>query len=215
MIRRQSRYDLLGGGDLKITLFNLEGPDAPLRFDSHDEIAVSEKLTYQSMLDSDPDQFDALLPDCVLDPAVGWIPAPSIAVYGILRLATGFLNALGLSFAAVTRNAVIGDELRLKVKNYGLSQSLTSVEILDVDFCFVSDHDQWEGAMKPLAERLSEKGVKVLLNGCSAVDVLQRNVGDLVVVDPTELALRALRVANGLGLSHKFTLQARSGNELG
>lgn len=199
MVRRQARYDLLGGPELEITLVNLEGEGAPLRFDHHQEIAVSERLTYQSMLDTDPDQYDVLLPDCVLDPAVDWTPVPSVAVHGILRLASGFIHALGLPFAAVTRNATIGDELRRKVESYGLLQYLSSVEILDVDFCFVSDHDQWEKAMKPLAEALSKQGVKVLLNGCSAVDIGQRRVGELLVVDPTELALRALSVGEDVG----------------
>ena len=199
VVRRQARYDLLGGPELEITLVNLEGEGAPLRFDHHQEIAASERLTYQSMLDADPGQYDVLLPDCVLDPAVDWTPAPAVPVHGILRLASGFIHALGLPFAAVTRNAAIGDELRRKVESYGLSQYLSSVEILDVDFCFVSDHDQWEKAMKPLVEDLSRKGVKVLLNGCSAVDIGQRRVGELLIVDPTELALRALGVGERVG----------------
>lgn len=199
LIRRQSRYDLLGGPNLKITLFNLDGDGAPLRFDKPEEIVSSEHLTYREMLATDPDLFDVILPDCVLDPAVNWTPSPDVNVQGILRLAGGFISSLDVPFAAVTRNSVIGNDLRNKIEAYGLSKFLTSVEILDIDFCFVSDSDQWEAAMKPLATELSKRGVRVLLNGCSAVDIQMRRIGDLLVVDPTELALRALVVAEGIG----------------
>lgn len=199
MIRRQARYDLLGGRELKISLVNLTGKDAPLRFDHPEQIEASEQLTYQEMLNTDPGSFDVLLPDCVLDPAIGKLPVPTIPVHGILRLASGFIHSLGRSFAAITRNKVIGEELQRKVESYGLGPYLSSVEVLDVDFCFVSDHDQWETAMKPVADRLSARGVEILLNGCSAVDIAQRRLGNILVIDPTELALRALVLAGSVG----------------
>lgn len=199
VVRRQARYDALAAPDLEVTLFNLEGDDAPLRFDHPEEIEASEALTYREMRNTDPAEFDVLLPDCVLDPGLDKLPAPAVPAQGILRLASGFIHAMGSSFAAITRNAAIGEELSRKVGSYGLGTALSSVEILDVDFCFVSDHSQWELAMGPVVKRLASQGVKVLLNGCSAVDISQRRLEGVLVVDPTELALRALSVGYRIG----------------
>lgn len=199
--RRQRRYDALAGPGVAVTLLNLEGKNAPKRLESDDDLAVSEELTLQMIRDTSPSSFDAILPDCVLDPGVCMDQGAPLPVYGILRLAGGFIHALGYSFAAVTRNETIGNELARKVEMYGFSSSLVSVETLDVDFCFVSDHDQWEGAIKPLAENLSRRGVGVLFNGCSAVDIANRRVGNLVIIDPTELALQLLNTVDKVDLT--------------
>lgn len=200
--RRQRRYDLLAGPELSVTLVNLDGKNAPKRLENDDDLAASEELTLQMIRDTNPNSFDAILPDCVLDPGVNMNQDSPLPVYGILRLSGGFIQSLGYSFAAVTRNVTIGDELARKAESYGFSRSLCSVEILNVDFCFVSDHDQWEGAIKPLAERLSTRGIGVLLNGCSAVEIANRNVKDLIIIDPTELALKLLVSAGKVGLTY-------------
>lgn len=199
--RRQRRYDALAGSELSVTLVNLEGKNAPKRLENGDDLAASEELTLQMIRDTSPNSFDAILPDCVLDPGVCVDQDAHLPVYGILRLSGGFIHALGYSFAAVTRNETIGGELARKIERYGFSSSLRSVETLNVDFCFVSDHDQWEGAMKPLAESLSKRGIGVLFNGCSAVDIAKRRVGGLVIIDPTELALQLLIAADKVGLT--------------
>lgn len=206
--RRQRRYDHLAAGEMEITLVNLEGEGAPLRFDSPEEIESSERLTYEEMLRTDPGEFDVILPDCVLDPGIDRRPASAVPAVGILALAVGHLHSLGVSFAAVTRNAVIGAELERKVKAYGLGDSLTGVEVLDIDFCFVSDHEGWSKAMAPLARSLADRGVGVLLNGCSAVDMASRSVEGVLVVDPTELALRMLGAASRVEL-HRVLFSRR------
>jgi Asp/Glu/hydantoin racemase len=123
-----------------------------------------------------------------------------VPLVGILRLAAGHLASLGESFAAVTRNRAIGDELRRRIDDYGLSHYLSSVELLDVDFCLVSDHTGWAGAMEPLVSSLSARGVTRLLNGCSAVEISDRHQGGVEVIDPTELAIQLLGVAFNTGL---------------
>ncbi|MCU4186753.1 aspartate/glutamate racemase family protein [Acidiferrimicrobium sp. IK] len=190
--RRQDRYDRLGGGQLAITLVNLTGDGAPSRFDTADQIAASERLTAEEIRRSDPSAFDIVLPDCVLDPAVGEVAAPPVPVAGILQLVTAYLASIGRPFAAVTRNRAIGDELSRKVERYGLARWLTGVHVLDVDFCLVSDHQGWADAMRPLQKQLEADGVNTLFNGCSAVDIDADHLGSVAVVDPTALALQLL-----------------------
>jgi Asp/Glu/hydantoin racemase len=200
MVRRQSRYDRLGGDQLAITLFNLVGEGAPDRFDTADQIAASERLTAAEIGRTDSTDFDVILPDCVLDPAVGEVDSPPVPVVGILQLVVSYLASVGRPFAAVTRNRVIGDELARKVDCYGLGRLLTGVHVLDVDFCLVSDHQGWADAMAPLREELEKRGVRTLFNGCSAVDIDTDHLGSVSVVDPTALALQLISLAPSVGL---------------
>ncbi len=203
MARRQARYDRLGGEQLAITLFNLTGGDAPDRFDTAEQIAASERLTALEVSRTDPDAFDVVLPDCVLDPAVGEVDSPPVPVVGILQLVSSYLASVGRPFAAVTRNRVIGDELARKVDRYGLGHRLTGVHVLDVDFCLVSDQRGWADAMAPLRGELEKTGVRTLFNGCSAVDIDTDHLGSVAVVDPTALALQLLSLAPAVGLAYR------------
>lgn len=198
--RRQARYQRLGGNHLDITLVNLAGDDAPARMDTPGEIAASERLVAAEIRRTDPARFDVILPDCVLDPAIADVADPPVPVAGILRLVAGHLASLGRRFAAVTRNHAIGDDLAEKIAAYGLSDILTGVHVLDIDFCFVSDHAGWSRAMRPLQATLEAEGTGALFNGCSAVDLDSDRLGAVSVVDPTALALRLLTVADGAGL---------------
>lgn len=200
LIRRQARYDRLGGDRLAITLVNLSGDDAPDRFDTPEQIAASERLTAREVMRTDQEAFDLILPDCVLDPAVGDVEDPPRPVVGILHLVTSYLASVGRPFAAVTRNQVIGEELARKVSHYGLARWLTGVHVLDVDFCLVSDHRGWADAMAPLRGELESTGVQTLFNGCSAVDIDADHLGSVAVVDPTALALQLLSLAPAAGL---------------
>lgn len=200
MVRRQKRYDRLGGPVLAITLVNLVGDGAPERFDTPEQISVSEGLTALEIARTNPDDFDVVIPDCVLDPAVGEVADAPVPVVGILQLVSSYLASIGRPFAAVTRNRAIGDELARKVERYGLSRSLTGVHVLDVDFCLVSDHRGWADAMSPLRNDLEAAGVRTLFNGCSAVDIDADRLGSIAVVDPTLLALQLLSLAPSAGL---------------
>lgn len=198
--RRQVRYDRLGGGNASITLVNLAGDDAPARLDTTGEIAASERLVAEEIRRTDPARFDVILPDCVLDPGIADVADPPVPVAGMLHLVAGHLASLGRRFAAVTRNQVIGDDLASKVRAYGLGDVLAGVHVLDIDFCFVSDHEGWSKAMAPLRAELEAEGTGTLFNGCSAVDLDSDRLGAVTVVDPTALALRLLTVADNAGL---------------
>lgn len=208
MVRRQRRYTRLGGDRLSLSLVNL--PEAaPRRLDSAGDIALSERLVRTEIGRTDPDRFDLVLPDCVLDPGVAGVaataegtgePDPPVPVAGILRLAAGHLAALGQPFAAVARNRPIADELAARLTAYGLADRLVSIHVLDADFCLVSDDAGWSAALAPLAATLAASGVRTLLNGCSAVELPDNRINGVLVVDPTWLALRLLAVADETGL---------------
>lgn len=192
LARRQLRYERLAGGSAAVTLVNL--PGGPRRLDSAGDIERSAELVGQEIGRTDPERFDAVVPDCVLDPCVGELADTPVPLHGILRLAAGTLHSLGAAIATVTRNRAIGDELRRKLALYGLEGSSVGSHVLDVDFCLIADDRGWAAAMAPVVDAARQTGATHVLNGCSAVDVVPVGGGPCVV-DPTRLALAVLAAA--------------------
>lgn len=196
LARRQARYQSLSPAGIDIELVNLPaGSDVPRSLESVDDIAASDRLVAAEIRRSDARRYDAVLPDCVLDPglssAAGDAPVP---VFGILQLAAGFLVLLGHKFAAMTRNEPIGDEFRACLKRYGLDANFDDVAILQLSFDDIEDDVRWNTAIEGVRSRFADRGVQSVVNGCSAVSVTEHDSG-VAVIDPTRLALQVLGVA--------------------
>jgi Asp/Glu/hydantoin racemase len=181
--RRQARYDRLAPPPLRVRLLNLDDPAAPAALETAADIRRSEELVAAAIERLDPATCDAVLPDCVLDPAV----TRDGPVFGILRLTAGFLTGCGLRFGAVTRNAAIGAELADRLRAYGLDGLFAGNRVLGLDAAAIADDARWHAAVGRAAAGLD---ARVVINGCSAVDVAPGRV-----IDPTALALRLIALA--------------------
>ncbi len=189
LARRQARYDELCPPGLSVELHDL-GPDAPRALDTEQQVRDSEGLV-AAALEAAPDHADALLPDCVLDPAVpdlqGRLERP---VYGLLRTSSTWSVLSGRRFGAVTRNPAIAAELERQVGVYGLAGAFTGVEVLDLDVAAIHEGTRWADALGSAVGRMTSAGAGDLVNGCSAVDLPAEAAGWPVrVVDPTALTL--------------------------
>lgn len=190
--RRRARYARLAPPGVQLRLDNLaDGPTTPRQLDTDEQVATSSDLVLAMALDTDPDEFDLVLPDCVLDPAVRRAPREPVPIVGILQLAATHLGLLGRSFTAVARNRAIADELAGRVRIYGLDRHFLGVDVLDLDFASIRDESRWHAALSPARRDAGERGAAVVINGCSAVDV-QDDADGVPAVDPTGLALRLL-----------------------
>ena len=169
LARRQARYDALCPAGVSVHLQDI-GSGAPRALDTEQQVRDSEGLV-AAALEQAPDDADALMPDCVLDPGV-----PALA---------------GRKVGAVTRNKAIADELARQVEVYGLSPAFTGVEILDLDVDAIHQADRWAASLEAVVGRMDRAGAGDLVNGCSAVDLPEAAAAWPVrVVDPTELTLR-------------------------
>lgn len=195
MGRRQRRYHQLGRELIHIDLTNLDA-GAPERLETAEDIARSEEAVQEKVRSTDTSRYDCILPDCVLDPAVGDAPQTGIPVFGILRLVSGHLASLGLTFAAVTRNDAIGKELRRRIEEYGFARSLKAVRVMDADFCLISDDTGWAQRLSPITASLARDRTRMLVNGCSAVDLPDDRINGVTVVDPAKLAIQLLAIAH-------------------
>ncbi len=194
--RRQARYTRLAPEGVSVHLDDLgEDPQVPRALDTADDVRRSELLVLAEARRTDFDRYDAVLPDCVLDPGVG--EADDVPMLGILQLCIHLLAANGQRIAAVTRNDPIAAELHRKAVRYGLAGQLSGVRVLGLDVSDIADDAAWGAA---LARGTAGLDASVVINGCSAVEVLDDSGEGPRVVDPTAVALRVLGLLGELGL---------------
>jgi len=195
--RRSARYRKLSPPGVELELVNLpDGDGVPRTLDSRADIDASDRLVAAAAR-AHAEDGDAVLPDCVLDPAIDSLESNGgPPAFGILRLAAGFLAASGRRFGAVTRNRAIADELERRIGVYGLEPWFEGVEVLDLGFDAIAGDDRWERALEGAQASFSGSGVRAIINGCSAVELHARHATP--VVDPSALALRLIGLSREL-----------------
>lgn len=204
LARRQKRYDRLSPGGMAVTLFDLDDPAAPAALDTAEDIRRSEQLVVARARTVSPADYDAVLPDCVLDPGVGVVLDVTVPLVGILQLSTHLLAGVGRRFAAVARNDAIATELAAKARSYGLGDRLSGVTVLGLDVADIPDDSAWAAAIQDAVAGIDADTV---VNGCSAVEVHPGQGAD--IVDPTALALQVLGLAATANLAPRSALAAR------
>ncbi|NOY55397.1 MAG: hydantoin racemase [Actinobacteria bacterium] len=192
LVRRQARYAALAPPPLEIELVSISG--GPDRLESAEQIRESEQWVFDEAMRTDPRRYDAILPDCVLDPALERLASEApVPVFGITKLTAGYLAALGHTFGAVTRTSAIANELTGRIEAFGLGGHLDVVKVLHLDLEDIVRTETWNGALAAALDELKAHNVDSVINGCSAVEV-QPSQGP-TVIDPTALALELLALA--------------------
>jgi Asp/Glu/hydantoin racemase len=199
VVRRQERYDALSPPDVQVELFNLAG--SPPQLDSAAACRASERLAVAEALRTDPERYDAVMIDCVLDPGLEQLeqqaPLPAL---GMLKLCAGTLAAAGHRFGAVARNQPIADELAARVAALGHAAAFDRVAVLELSLEDIVDTARWNAVLSRAAAEFEGTPTSVLINGCSAVEVLPGQGHGVAIVDPTALALSVLGLTLSRGL---------------
>jgi Asp/Glu/hydantoin racemase len=199
--RRQERYDALCPPGVRVELFNLVG--TPRQLDSEQACRDSERLAIAEAVRTDPARFDAVMIDCVLDPGLEQIQErAAVPAFGILKLCAGTLAAAGHRFGAVARNRAIADELQARITDLGYRAAFDRVAVLDLSLEDIHDTARWNAVLGQAAAQFAGTGTSVLINGCSAVEVLPSGGSGVAVVDPTAFALDVL----GLTIARRLPL---------
>ncbi|MGW2339240.1 aspartate/glutamate racemase family protein [Streptomyces sp. NPDC001661] len=190
LARRQDRYRRLSPPGVECVLEEI-GPDAPAQLATAQDITASTASVVAALAAAPADGFALRMPDCVLDPAVPVTPdGADVPSVGMLRLCAAHLVATGRPFGAVTRNRAISEALADRIEEYGYGSWFAGVTVLDLDFEAVADGGRWNDAVHSALDGFAARGVRAVLNGCSAVDTHTPHEVDLI--DPAALALRLL-----------------------
>lgn len=183
LARRQARYDELAPDGVRVELEHLgEGPRA---LDTEADVRASEEALRQRYVAVDPEPWDGFLPDCVLDPLADETLARP--VFGIGRLAAGFVAAQGGTLGAVARNAPIAAELDRRLAQYDVA-TVAPTAVLDLAVEDIADDAGWAAAV---ARVIGDLPCDFVLNACSAVEVADQRSAPYLF-DPTAAALAML-----------------------
>jgi len=198
--RRQDRYDRISPEGLKVTLVNFSQLN-PKELETSADVLASDNGVFADINLINQQDYDFLMPDCVLDP--GFRKDGDEFVVGMLEcVMTNLINS-GHQIGAVTRNDAIGAELVRRVCEYGYSANFVGLEVINLGFDAISNDDLWHSSLETAVQKLSAKGASIVINGCSAVNLIETRLV-LEVVDPAEMALNII-------FSHKKVLETKHG----
>ena len=193
LARRQRRYDRLAPEGMSVTVVDLP-IQAPTALGTDADVQASDHLVAEVIAQHDG-EFDYVLPDCVLDPGVEAAPASEAErVVGLLEQAMVQVSESGERYGVIVRNQAIAKEMRRRLELYSLGENLVDIHVLDLPFEAVTDHEMWNNAMNQGVRTLGASGASTVINGCSAVDLADQDLG-VNVIDPTQAALAQIALA--------------------
>jgi Asp/Glu/hydantoin racemase len=183
--RRQERYDRISPEGLKVTLINFIQLD-PKELETSEDVVASDLGLFADISSINRRDYDFLMPDCVLDP--GFRKGRDEFVVGMLECVMSDLVNSGHQIGSVTRNDAIGAELVRRIDEYGYSANFVGNEVINLGFDAISNEELWHSSLETAVEKLAAKGASIIINGCSAVNLIESRLF-LEVVDPAEMAL--------------------------
>lgn len=185
--RRQERYDRISPPGVTVELHDL-GPTAPRTLETAEDLEKSAQLVAAALRAADSAGYDALLPDCPLDPGVDEVSGTlATPVHGQLQLT---LDEVTTAAGAVTMNETMAAELVTRAAAHGAKLVATSV--LNLDRTMLSANTRWLAALGTAVNELADAGAEVVINSCATVELDNARSGRIPVVDPAVTALRRL-----------------------
>lgn len=179
LARRQDRYRRMLPEDVAIELVDLD-PAGPRSLATPKDVARSEEMILERFRRV-PQGFDALMPDCVLDPGAERAEELALPYIGILRRTLDVVRRHQWRAAGVARNSTIAAAMRMRAASYGFDAELSEVAVLGLGVSAITDHESWTAALNDRLRELTARGYQAVINGCSAVDV---DEGMATVLDP-------------------------------
>jgi allantoin racemase len=195
LARRQRRYGAHARPDTAITLVNLDG--GPPALETAGDIEASADAIARRMTTGRAGDCDAILVDCVYDPAVDAVrDATGLPTFGPTRLTLPLVAAVARRFSIVSRTERLAALLADLATQYGHGAGLASVRTLGLSYEEGKDPARFEAAMCAALRRVaSEDGAEAVMLGSTTMAVseaMREAGGGLPLFMPGLVALRAV-----------------------
>jgi allantoin racemase len=195
LARRQRRYGAHARPDTAITLVNLDG--GPPALETAGDIKASADAIARRMTTGRAGDCDAILVDCVYDPAVDAVrDATGLPTFGPTRLTLPLVAAVARRFSIVSRTERLAALLADLATQYGHGAGLASVRTLGLSYEEGKDPARFEAAMCAALRRVaSEDGAEAVMLGSTTMAVseaMREAAGGLPLFMPGLVALRAV-----------------------
>jgi Asp/Glu/hydantoin racemase len=195
LARRQRRYGAQAGPGTTVTVVNLDG--GPPALETLGDIEASAAVIARQMGTVTAADCDAILVDCVYDPAVDELrDAGGVPAFGPTRLTLPLAAGVARRFSIVSRTERLGGLLADLMTSYGYGAGLASVRTLGLSYEEGKDPVRFEAAMCGALRRVAaEDGAEAVVLGSTTMAVtepMREAAGSLPLFMPGLVALRVL-----------------------
>jgi allantoin racemase len=195
LARRQRRYEAHAGPGTLVSVENLAG--GPPALDTGGDVLASAAAMLAQGRATRRDAWDALLVDCVFDPAVEELrEATGIPTFGPTRLTLPLVALVARRFSIVARSERQCELLAATVERYGLGPALGSLRALGLSYQQARRPERFEAAMAArLRQVVARDGAEAVLFGSTTMALtpaLARAAGGVPLFMPGLVALRVL-----------------------
>jgi allantoin racemase len=167
--RRRRRYGERASGDTEIEVVGLGA--GPYALETAADLAASDDAVFEEGAKTGPNEFDAVLIDCIFDPAVDRLrdvlPMP---VFGPLRTALPLLSLVAPRFGIIARGKDHEALFTELVDRYGHGDQLIAVRTLALPYAEAKDPERFGAAMREQLKRIIEDdGARAVVMGSTTM----------------------------------------------
>ena len=131
--RRQKRYHQVVGPETLVDVENLRG--GPQSLETAGDVLDSAAAIYQQGKHTSPGECDAILIDCVFDPAVDELQeATGLPTFGPTRVTLPLIELISPNFSIIARTQRQCELLAVIIERYGYGDLLCSLRALDISY---------------------------------------------------------------------------------
>jgi Asp/Glu/hydantoin racemase len=133
LARRQKRYSQVAGPATLVNVENLSG--GPQSLETAGDVLDSAAAIYRQGKQTSSGEYDAILIDCVFDPAVDELQeATRLPTFGPTRVTVSLIKLVSPNFSIIARTQRQCELLAGIVEHYGYGELLCSLRALDISY---------------------------------------------------------------------------------
>jgi len=195
LARRQQRYGQQAGPETAVSLLNLES--GPKALNSSGDILSSAAAIFRIGSQITADDCDAILIDCVFDPAVDELyEETGIPTFGPIRTTLPLINLVASNFSIIARSRRQCELLAELVEREGYGDRLQSLRALDISYEAAKQPDVFKRVMlSKLETAVSQDGARAVMFGSTTMaltDEMRKKAGGRPLFMPGMIAISVI-----------------------
>ena len=167
--RRRRRYNERASSDTEIEVVGLDA--GPYALETAADLAASDDAVFEEGIKTGPNECDAVLVDCIFDPAVDRLrDVLAMPVFGPLRTTLPLLSLVAPRFGVIARGKDHGALFTELVDRYGYGDQLITVRTLSLTYTEVKDPECFDAAMyEQLKCIVEDDGAQAVVMGSTTI----------------------------------------------
>lgn len=195
--RRQRRYEQQVGSETRVRVVNIA--DGPETLDNSGDLLSSDLAVYQEGMKTCREQYDAVLVDCVFEPAVKLLRAECpVPTFGPMGLTLPIVTMIADSFSFVVRSERHKIILAELTEQYGYQESLCSIRSMGISYQMTRDQSRFGAALERAVGQVVEDGAGAVVLGSTTWEVTDKTRESAGIMPVLMPGMRSVRILEHL-----------------